>query len=112
MYETWKLGDAEQRRLVVCNPELFLKVSDRIDKAVSKKSIGDERKNVGNDMEILDAVSNRARRRIREMKGLIPAETMERWQAARSSFAALSETMEKRSNAGSRDTDNNYEAES
>lgn len=106
VYETWQLGDAEQRRLVVSNPELFLKAKEAAGDGV-KVDIGDESQNVTNDMEILDAVSNRARRRIREMKGTIPAAAMRGWWAAQSSFAALRETMEKRVNAGSRNTDSN-----
>lgn len=111
VYETWQLGDAEQRRLVVSNPELFLKAKEALVGDEPKIRIGDETQNVTNDMEILDAVSNRARRRIREMSGTIPAVTMQGWWAAQSSFAALRETMEKRIDAGSRDANSDSEAQ-
>jgi ParB family transcriptional regulator, chromosome partitioning protein len=110
IYLSWKSGDAEQRRLVISNPELFLKATGVIGDDEPKLRIGDERQNVTNDLQILDAVSNRARRRIREMKGTIPVAAMQGWRAAQSSFAALRETMEKRIDAGSRDADGDSEA--
>jgi ParB-like chromosome segregation protein Spo0J len=101
IYLSWKRGDAEQRRLVVSNPKLFLKAAEGLENEVSKeRQGGDEIQNVSNDMEILDAVSGRARRRIRGMGMPMPARVIESWRMAQSSFSALTETMEKRIDAG------------
>jgi len=104
IYMSYKSCDAEQRRLVVTNPELFLKAAEALSSGpLEDRKCADNIRDVTKDLEIVEAVSHRARRRIREMAGRIPVAVIEVWQAARSSFGALSETMERRTNAGSRD---------
>ena len=112
VYLSWKSGDAEQRHLVVSNPELFLKAAEAIGgNAPEPRVEGDEIQAVTKDMEILEAVSHRARRRIREMEGTMPAAVIEVWQAARWSFGVLSEAMERRIDAGSRDAVSDSQAQ-
>ncbi len=103
VYTSWKSGDAEQRKRVVSNPHLFLKAAEAL-KREPLKHAGNDTEDVSKDMEILDVVSGRARRRIRGIGGTIPVTVIEGWRAADSSFSALREVMKRRSDAGSRDT--------
>jgi len=101
IYVSWKSGDADGRRRVVQNPILFLKTAEEL-RSEPEKRIGDDIPKVIDDMELLDAVSGRARRRIRRMRAgdPLPETIIESWRAAQSSFAALAETMEKRIDVG------------
>ena len=101
VYAAWKSGDAEQRRRVVQRPLLFLKTAVEL-KSEPDKRVGDDIQKVFDDMEILDAVSGRARRRIRGLRAGVPLPdtVIEAWRSAQSSFAALCGAMEKRVNAG------------
>jgi hypothetical protein len=110
VYTSWKQGDAEQRKRVVSNPGLFLKAAEALKKG-SIKGIGNVPADVSKDMEILDMVSGRARRRIRGINGELPVTVIEGWRAASSSFTALHEVMERRINAGSRDTGSDSSAQ-
>ena len=103
VYASWKNGDAEQRKRVVSNPHLFLKAAEAL-KREPLKHTGNETEDVSKDMEILEVVSGRARRRIRGIGGPIPVTVIEGWRAADSSFSGLKEVMERRNDAGSRDT--------
>jgi ParB family transcriptional regulator, chromosome partitioning protein len=112
IYRSFRSGDAEQRGLVVSNPELFLKAAEALSSEPLEERKGTEGlRDVTKDMEILEAVSHRARRRIREMEGAMPIAVIEVWQAARWSFAALSEAMERRIDAGSRDASSDSQAQ-
>jgi ParB/RepB/Spo0J family partition protein len=101
IYVAWKSGDAEQRRKVVQRPLLFLKTAEEL-RSEPPKQVGDEIAKVLDDMEILDAVSGRARRRIRGLRAGVPLPdtVIEGWRVAQSSFSALSGAMERRVNAG------------
>lgn len=101
IYAAWKSGDAKQRRRVVASPLLFLKTAEEL-RSEPEKRIGDDIQRVFDDMEILDAVSGRARRRVRGMRAgaPLPDTIVEAWRAAQSSFAALIGAMEKRIDAG------------
>lgn len=103
LYASWKRGDPEQRRRVVSNPQLFLKAAGA-QRVTSLRHRGDDVFDVFKDMEILEAVSGRARRRIRGIVGSIPVTVIEGWRAAQASFFGLQEVMERRTDAGSRDT--------
>jgi ParB family transcriptional regulator, chromosome partitioning protein len=109
VYMSWKSGDAERRRRVVAAPQLFLKAAAEVRSAGPQKSV-DEIQQMIADIEILDAVSGRGRRRIRGMKAdtPLPSLMIESWRAAQSSFLALTQAMEKRINAGSRDTGRDF----
>jgi ParB/RepB/Spo0J family partition protein len=102
IYECWKRGDGEQRRRVEQHPELFLKATEALEKAPSKGN--DTIEDICDDLEILEAVSRRARRRIREIGEPLPATVVEGWRAAQASFSVLNHVMEARTDAGSRDT--------
>jgi ParB family chromosome partitioning protein len=101
IYMSWKSGDAEQRKRVITNPQLFLKTAEEL-KSEPDKRVGDDIQKVFDDMEILDAASCRARRRIRGLRGCValPDTVIEAWRSVQSSFAALCGAMEKRVNAG------------
>lgn len=101
LYMFWKSGDDEGRRRVVKSPLLFLKTAEEL-KSEPEKRVGDDIQRVLDDMEILDAVSGRARRHVRGMSGGVPLPhtVVESWRAALSSFSALAGAMEKRIDAG------------
>jgi hypothetical protein len=71
-----------------------------------EKQAGDEIQVVLDDMEILDAVSGRARRRVRGMRASVPLPdtVVEAWRAAQSSFAAFAEILKERIDAGQGNT--------
>jgi ParB/RepB/Spo0J family partition protein len=103
IYVSWKSGDAGRRRRILQNPTLFLKTAEELKgEPEPEKGVGDDIRRVLDDMEILDAVSGRARRRVRGMRGEIPLPdtVVEAWRAAQSSFSALCGAMEKRIHAG------------
>jgi len=109
VYMSWKSGDAERRQRVVSKPLLFLKAAAEVRGASPEKTV-DEIQQMIDDIEILDAVSGRGRRRIRGMKAAIPIPSLmiESWRAAQSSFSALTQAMEKRINAGSRNKGSHF----
>jgi len=100
VYVSWKGGDKEHRKRVVAKPLLFLKAAGEVSKAPIKTK-GDELQAVLDDLEILDAVSGRARRRIRGIITPVPGTVKELFCTAQSSFTALSKTMERWIDAGS-----------
>ena len=102
VYRSWKSGDTAQRKRVLSNPQLFLKAAEAVKKGPLKGT--NDTEDVSKDMEILDVVSGRARRRIRGIERPVPIAVIEGWHAARSSFLALKDVMERRIDAGSRDT--------
>lgn len=112
VYMSWKSGDAERRQRVVAEPLLFLKAAAEVRSSAPEKTV-DEIQQMIDDIEILDAVSGRGRRRIRGMKAdiPIPALMIESWRAAQSSFSALTKAMEKRINAGPRNKGSNFTAQ-
>ncbi len=101
IYVAWKSGDAEQRRKVVQRPLLFLKSVEEL-KREPRQLGGNDISKVIDDLEILDAVSGRARRRIGGLGAgvRLPDTVIEAWRGAQSSISALSGAMEKRINAG------------
>ena len=100
VYMAYKSADAQGRKRVVETPHLFLKSTEQL--TIVPERDGDDIQNVFEDIEILDAVSGRARRRIRALRsvGRLPDTVIECWRAAQSSFAALAGAMEKRIDAG------------
>lgn len=103
LYVSWKSSDAEGRRRIVQSPQLFLKTAEELKSEPENKNLlGDDTQRVFDDMEILDAVSGRARRRVRRMKGKVALSlaVVEAWRIAQSSFTALARTMEKQLDAG------------
>lgn len=100
IYTSWKAGDAEQRGLVVSNPKLFLRTVAELkaDRGVAEK--GDRIRAAVSDLEILDAVSGRVRRRLREL-AILPEPLVSPWRAAQSSFETLTRTVEEVRDAGS-----------
>jgi len=98
IYASWKSGDAEQRSRVVSNPQLFLKTVEEL-KAHRGADVGDRIRDAASDLEILDAVSGRVRRRLRELERL-PELLVSPWRAARSSFETLTRTVEEVQDAG------------
>ena len=101
IYECWRRGDGEQRRRVEQHPELFLKAVEALEKAPVKR---DPIQNICNDLEILEAVSRRARRRIREAGEPLAAPIVEGWRSAQGTLSVLITTMEARIDAGPGDT--------
>lgn len=103
VYTAYKSANAEQRRRVVAGPLLFLKSAEQLRSEPEKRG-SDDMQAVLDDMQILDAVSGRARRRLgKTMAGIVlPDTVIETWLAAQSSFVALSGAMEKRIDAGQR----------
>lgn len=101
IYRAYKSSDTEGRRRVVQNPVLFLKSAEHL-KSEQQSKTGDDVENILSDLEILDAVSNRARRRVRAMSARARfADTIiDCWRAAQGSFSALAKAMEKRIDAG------------
>jgi len=101
VYTAYKSTDAEGRKRVVENPLLFLKSAEQL-KSELKSGDGDDNRSIFADLEILDAVSGRARRRVRAMSGggVFADPVIDCWRSAQSSFAALSKAMEKRIDAG------------
>lgn len=101
IYVSWKSGDAEGRRRIVQSPLLFLKTAEELSSEPDKR-VGDDIREVFDDMKILDAVSGRARRRVRGMKRetSLPDTLVESWRAAQSSFSALTGAMERHIHAG------------
>jgi ParB family chromosome partitioning protein len=112
VYVAWKSGDARQRERVVTSPQLFLKVAEELGSAVPRQA-GDEIRAVLDDIEILGAVSGRARRRVRSIKGgsILPDTISQAWRATESSFAVLTKTIQERFDAGSRDADGDFAPE-
>lgn len=106
VYVSWKGGDKEHRKRVVAKPLLFLKAAGELSKAPTKIKSA-ELQTVLDDLEILDAVSGRARRRIRGIVTPVPGTAKELFCAAQSSFAALSKTMERWIDAGPRNQKGN-----
>lgn len=96
LYAQWKCSDKEGRKRIVENPLLFLKTAQEL-KLAPLKQAGDDFQSLAEDLEIIDAVSNRARRRLRERKAHLPLPQtiMESWNAARSSYGALAKELEK-----------------
>jgi ParB/RepB/Spo0J family partition protein len=104
IYAGYKKGDSEQRERIVSHPMLYLKASEEAERSCSEdKQASDEQGALLQDVEILAAVSSRARRRVREMSGSqsLSEPVVLSWQAARSSFFALSKTVKERIDAGS-----------
>lgn len=100
VYTAYKSTDAEGRKRVVENPLLFLKSAEQLKGELGDKQ-GDDIGSIISDLEILEAVSARARRRVRTMSASLFADTvLESWRCAHSSFAGLSKAMEKRIDAG------------
>jgi ParB family chromosome partitioning protein len=100
VYTAYKSTDAEGRRRVVENPRLFLKSAEQLKGELGDKQ-GDDIASLIADLEILEAVSARARRRVRAMSGGSFADTVvDGWRCVQSSFAGLSKAMEKRIDAG------------
>ena len=100
LYAQWKCSDKEARKRIVENPVLFLKTAEELKLSPLKKA-DDDFQSLCQDLEIIDAVSNRARRRLRERSAhlSLPQTVMESWNAARSSYGALANELEK-DNAG------------
>jgi len=96
LYAQWKCSDKEGRKRLVGNPLLFLKTSGELKNEPIETS-GNGIQSLSQDLEIIDAVSNRARRRLRELKAQqpLPQTVMELWNAARSSYGALAKELEK-----------------
>jgi ParB/RepB/Spo0J family partition protein len=103
LYTAYRSADAQGRSRVVANPLLFLKSAEQLTGEPEQPG-KDEMQSVLDDLQILDAVSGRARRRIGAMSGSVrfPDTVIECWKTAQSSFAALSRAMEKRIDAGQR----------
>ena len=101
IYVAWKNGDPEQRRRVLQRPLLFLKTACEL-RREPVRGVGEDIPKVLEDLEIIDAVCGRARRRIRGFAAGVPLpETVvEAWRVTRSSFSALAGAMEKRVDAG------------
>ena len=105
VYIAWKSGNAKQRQRIVRSPLLFMKTAKELRNEPSIQTTNGTQL-VSDDMEILDAVSGRARRRLRSLgEGTLPSTIEEAWKAAQSSFVALTGVMEKRFNAGQRNQD-------
>lgn len=106
VYAAWKTGDAKLRRRIVQQPLLFLRSAEEA-RREPDEGAGGPLQSVFEDLDILDAVSGRARRRVRELGtgARLPDTLIESWLKARSSFSALTKTMERRSHAGSGDQD-------
>ena len=102
IYECWRRGDVEQRRRVEQHPELFLKAAEAQEKAPVKRN--DPIETICNDLEILEAVSRRAQKRLRQVGGALPIPVTEGWRAAQGSLSVLITAMEARTNAGPGDT--------
>ncbi len=100
LYAQWKCSDKEARKRIVENPLLFLKTAEDL-KIAPFKQADDDFQSLCQDLEIIDAVSNRARRRLRELRAQppLPQTVMESWKAARSSYGALANELEE-DNAG------------
>lgn len=96
LYVQWKGSNKEGRKRLVENPLLFLKTTEEVRHEPVEKSLNDIQSLI-QDLEIIDAVSNRARRRLRELKAQqpLPQTVMELWSAARSSYGALARELEK-----------------
>jgi hypothetical protein len=103
IYAGYKKSDKERRERIVSHPMLYLKASEEAERSNTEaKRASDEQGALLQDVEILAAVSSRARRRVREMsvsQSLSETVVMS-WQAARSSFLALSKTLKERIDAG------------
>jgi hypothetical protein len=109
LYVSWKSGDADRRRRILQHPLLFLKAAEEL-KSEPDKRAGNDIQRLFEDMEILDAVSGRARRRVRGMRveASLPDTLIESWRFAQSSFAALAVAMEKRIHAGHGNQDGDF----
>ncbi len=109
LYMAYRSADAVGRSRVVANPLLFLKSAAELCREPDKPA-KDELQAVVDDLQILDAVSGRARRRIGAIgNGVRLADTVvECWRAAQSSFVALSRAMEKRIDAGQREQSGDF----
>jgi len=103
IYAGYKTSDSERRERIVSHPILYLKASEEAERSNTEAKQGaDEQGALLQDVEILAAVSSRARRRVREMSGSqsLSETVVMSWQAARSSFFALSKTVKERIDAG------------
>jgi len=102
IYVGYKSGDAEQRDKIVSEPILFLKALQALEgTATEDKRQVQEMLALLEDVEMLAAVSGRARRRIRAMgeAARISEPVVLAWQAARTSFTALSQTIKDKTDA-------------
>lgn len=112
LYYAWKKGDAEQRQRIVEHPQLFLKTIEGL-RPDPAKHTADEFQQLSKDIEILDTVSGRARRRLVGMAGsCLPKATIEQWQSAQSSIFSLVKTMEKQTDEGSRNSSGGFSSRS
>jgi ParB family chromosome partitioning protein len=104
LYAAWKGQDADGRRRLVQSPLLFLKTAERLEGEPPEQG-GDGLEALVADLEILGAVSGRARRRVRGMRerSASAGKVLGAWRAAASSFAALAETIEEVIDAGDGD---------
>lgn len=103
IYAGYKKSDSERRERIVSHPMLYLKASEEAERSNTEaKPASDDQGALLQDVEILAAVSSRARRRVREMSGSqsLSETVVMSWQAARSSFLALSKTVKERIDAG------------
>ena len=102
IYVGYKRGDSEQRNKIAGDPILFLKACQALERAGNEdKGSADHMCELVEDMEILAAVSGRARRRVRAMSDgvVLPEPVILAWQAARASLAALSQTVKEKTDA-------------
>jgi ParB family chromosome partitioning protein len=99
VYVSWKGGDKAHRKRVVEKPLLFLKAAEELKKNPTPQT-GNVLQAVLDDLEILDVVAGRARRRMRRIGTPVPETVIEVFSAAQSSFVALTEAMESWTNAG------------
>jgi ParB family transcriptional regulator, chromosome partitioning protein len=102
IYVGYKRGNREQRDKIAGDPILFLKASQELERTDTEdKEHADEMSALLEDMEILVAVSGRARRRLRAISDAVrfPEPVVLAWQAARGSLAALSQTVKDKTDA-------------
>jgi ParB family transcriptional regulator, chromosome partitioning protein len=101
IYIGYKRGDSEQRSKIASDPILYLKASQALERTYEDKDNAEQISALVEDMEILSAVSSRARRRIRALSEpvVLPQPVILAWQAARASIAALNQTAKENSDA-------------
>jgi ParB family chromosome partitioning protein len=102
IYVGYKRGNGEQRDKIASDPILFLKASQELERADTEdKESAEQLCALLEDMEILAAVSGRAKRRLRAISDAVrlPDPVVLAWQAARASFAALSQTIKDKTDA-------------
>jgi hypothetical protein len=96
IYVGYKRGNREQRDKIASDPVLFLKASQELERTDTEdKEHAEQMGALLEDMDILAAVSGRARRRVRTIGDAVrlPEPVVLAWQAARGSLAALSQTV-------------------